>query len=586
MLKSKTDKKDLRGVFRMLRPYLSRERQPILISALLSILTYLVILWGPVFSGRAIDAMGFGGEQVDFPLSLRMALLFFLSYLLHDSMAYLTRRKMGRVSQNIGLALRQDCFNKIVELPLSYLDAHQAGDLVSRISYDLDLVSSAIFSDLTNFIATTITVFGSLWMMFRISVDLSLIFLLLLPFTAVFTWLRIKKMRPLFSLRSRKLGQMNGHVEEILYGQKSIRAYEQEDYFLENFNAINTASMEAYYQAEYQAAINWPSVSLMTNIGLALIAIFGSFLYLNGSFTLGELSAFVLLSRRFSGPINEMANLIAELQSALSAAERVRKLLEQPSEPADLPGAKSLVIRGGEVRFQNVSFSYKEGEPVIKNLSFTATAGSMTAIVGPTGAGKTTLINLLMRFYDPDEGQILIDAQDTRSVQRGSLRRSFAMVLQDSWLFKGSIRDNIAYGKPDASIEEIKEAATAAHIASDIEAMPDAYETEISDGAENISEGQQQLLTIARAMLLDTPLLILDEATSHVDSRTEYQIQQAMDRLIEGRTSFVIAHRLSTIRHADRILLIMDGEVAEEGSHEELLKKGGAYAKLYEAQFS
>jgi ATP-binding cassette subfamily B protein len=495
-------------------------------------------------------------------------------------------RLVVRAAQNVVERMRQDTFDKIVELPISYIDTHQAGDLVSRISYDLDLVSQSMTHDFVQVAASSITVLGSLFMMMQISLTLSVVFLLILPATVIFTIYRVKKTRPLFRIRSRKLGEMNAYVEEILFGQKTIRAYDKEDYFADQFGEVNNESIGAYFKADYQAALNGPSISLISNLSLALVSLFGSLLFLQGRFSIGNFSSFILYSRRFSGPINEIANIFADLQSSLSAANRVFSLLEQDSEPADKEDAHVLTDARGEVEFANVSFSYVEDVPVIQDFSFVAEPGSLVAIVGPTGAGKTTLINLLMRFYDPQEGEIRIDSYPIKDLSRKSLRRSFAMVLQDTWLFRGTIRENIAYGRPEASLEEVIQAAEAAHIHDFIESQPLGYDTMLSDEASNLSQGQKQLLTIARAMLLDTPMLILDEATSNVDSHTEIIVQDAMNNLISGRTSFVIAHRLSTIQNADHILLLVDGEIAEEGTHYDLLNKEGAYYDLYQSQFA
>ncbi len=578
--------KDYGKVIRGLLRYVRKEWPILLIVLVLVLGSNFIMILGPRFSGAAVDALGNGGSEVMFDRVVYYALLMLASYVGSSFVNYITTLLGVRASQKVVRDMRQDTFDKIVELPLSYIDTHQTGDLVSRISYDLDVVNESLTNDIINIVASFLMVVGSFVMMLTISPELSLLFALMVPVTVWFTVYRVKKTRPLFSARSKKLGQMNGYVEEILSGQKTIRAYGKEKYFNSEFQTINDDSIGAYYKADYQSAFNGPSVMFISNLSLAFVALFGALLFLDGRFTLGGLSAFILYSRRFSGPINEMANIVAELQSAASAAERVFRLLDEPSEPADKPDALTLTDVQGEVRFEHVDFSYIEGIPVIRDMNLVAQKGSLTAIVGPTGAGKTTIINLLMRFYDPQSGQITVDGHSTLDVTRKSLRRSFAMVLQDSWLFNGTIRDNIAYGRPDATMEEIRRSAKAAHIYSFIEAQPQGYDTIISDGASNLSQGQKQLLTIARAMLLDTPMLILDEATSNVDSRTEIQIQDAMNRLIEGRTSFVIAHRLSTIQNADHILLVQDGQIKEQGTHAELLALNGAYTKLYQSQFS
>ena len=577
--------KNYRKILGELLTYLKAEVPMFTVAFIFVIVGNTLALWGPRLSGEAIDAMSGGSGNVDFEATITKSLLMLGVYVTSAIFNYIMVRIVVRISQRIIVRMRQDTFDKIVELPLSYIDTHQAGDLVSRISYDLDVVNQTLTHDVVQISASLITVVGALIMMFSISVELSLMFLVLVPVTTIFTVYRMKKTRPLFSARSKKLGQLNGYVEEILIGQKTIQAYEKEDYFSEQFFARNEDSIDAYYKADYQGSFNGPSVTLITNLSLALVAMFGALLFLQGKFTIGFLASFILYSRRFSGPINEIAAIFAELQSALSAANRVFNLLQQPSEKADKEDAHVLEDVKGNVEFRNMSFSYIPGIPIIKNFNLKVEPGSLTAIVGPTGAGKTTIINLLMRFYDPQEGEIIIDGKSSLDVTRKSLRQSFAMVLQDTWLFQGTIRENIAYGRPEASLDEVKKVAKAAHIDEFIESQPDGYDAIIDDDASNLSQGQKQLLTIARAMLLDAPMLILDEATSNVDSRTEIAIQDAMNKLIEGRTSFVIAHRLSTIQNADNILLIQNGEVEEQGTHNELIEKDGAYAKLYKAQF-
>lgn len=584
----KTDHRprNYRKVFRGLIKYVKPEWSSFLAALALLLLSNVLALAGPRLSGEAVDAMGIVAGGVAFDIVLMKSFLMLGAYVGSAVLNYVMVRLLARTSKRVICRMRQDAFNQIIDLPLSYIDTHQAGDLVSRISYDLDVVSSAISQDVVVIAASLITVIGSLIMMFRMSVSLSFTFLILVPITVLFTIYRIKKTRPLFRKRSKKLGEMNGYVEEILFGQKTIAAYRKESFFTEEFHSINEEASDAHYRADYQAALNGPSVTLISNLSLALVGMIGVSLFLKGSFTIGVLTSFILYSRRFSGPINEIAAIIAELQSGLSAAERVFTLLEQPPEPPDAEHALPLEDVRGVVEFDRVSFAYTPDQPVIRDFSVKTNPGELFAIVGSTGAGKTTLINLLMRFYDPQEGEILIDGKRLLDITRDSLRRSFAMVLQDTWLFQGTIRDNIAYGKPDATLEEIEQAAKAAHIASYIESLPNGYDSIISDSASNLSQGQKQLMTIARAMLLDTPMLILDEATSNVDSQTEIMIQDAMNKLVQGRTSFVIAHRLSTVRNADQILLLSNGQIVEQGTHEELLEKGEAYADLYQAQFS
>lgn len=565
--------------------YIKDEWPGFLISLGLLVVGNLLILQGPRFSGLAIDAIGIRPEDVNLPSVWRNVILMLLSYVTAFALDYISVRVLVRTVQKTVGQMRQDTFNKIVELPLDYIDTHQAGDLVSRISYDLDLVGQALNNDIIRILGSSITIVGSLIMMFVINWELALMFLLMVPITVWFTIYRMNKTRPLYSRRSAELGRMNAFVEEILSGQKTIASYGKEEFFIEEFDEVNNSSIHAYYTADYQGAFNGPSVTLISNLSLGLLALFGSLLTLDGRFTIGSLSAFVLYSRRFSGPINEIAAIFAELQSAASAAERVYSLLEQNSEPADHPDAVELTDAVGKVEFRNVNFSYIPGIPIIKNLSFTAEPGTLTAIVGPTGAGKTTIVNLLMRFYDPQEGQILVDDIDIQKITRKSLRRSFAMVLQDSWLFGGTVTENIAYGDENAKMEDIVKVAEASYMDEFINAQADGYDTMISDSASNLSQGQKQLLTIARAMLLDSSMLILDEATSNVDSRTEVFIQDAMNKLIEGRTSFVIAHRLSTIQNADNILVISGGEISEQGTHDELLEADGIYKDLYESQF-
>ena len=575
--------KNYSKIAKKLFSYILVEWKWFLLAIVLVVSSNLLVLWGPRYSGAAIDTLT--KSEIDFNETYKNVYLMLFAYLGSSVLTYISTRVMIRVSEKVILNMRQDTFEKIVDVPIKYIDTHQAGDLVSRISYDLELVNRAISDNIVSIVAALISVVGSFSMMMSISPSLSLIFLIIIPIIILFTRYRIKKTRPLFSLRSRKLGEMNGYVEEILNGQKTIQAYEKEEYFSNEFWIRNSTSIDAYYKADYQASINFPTMGFLTNISIALVSIFGSLMYLDGAFSLGFLSSFILYARQFSFPINQIAGVVAEVQSALSAANRVFVLLEQDNEKPDSKEAISLEDVKGKVEFKNVSFGYDDDNMVIKDFNYVAEPGTLTAIVGQTGAGKTTLINLLMRFYDPQEGDILIDDISYKNIKRKSQRSAFAMVLQDAWLFKGTIKENIVYGKPDASMEEIKKAVKSAHIDHFIEIQKDGYDTILDEDAENLSQGQKQLMTIARAMILNRPMLILDEATSNVDSRTEIQIQDAMNKLMEGKTSFVIAHRLSTIKNADNILLLSNGEVIEQGNHEELLAKKGEYYKLYTSQF-
>ena len=570
----------LRRLWTYMRPHL----WGLLLAAALSILGNVIGLVGPRLSGRAIDAiLGEGG--VDFPNVFRYALWMVGCYALSGAMTYALSRLMIRISRSIVFDMRRDAFNRLVSLPVSYFDRHQPGDVISRISYDIDTINTSLTHDLVQMAASLVTVVGSLLMMLSITPLLLLVFAVTIPLSMAVTRYRAKRVRPLFRERSAKLGAMNGFIEEITAGLKTIRAYGREEAFTRRFDGKNDEAVDAFYRADRFACINGPIVNCINNLSLALISFFGILLYMGGRVTLGNISSFVLYSRKFSGPINEFANIISDLQSALAAAERVFRLIDEEPEPADDPEARAMDDVRGHVEAQALRFSYEPGREILHGVDFVAPPGKVVAIVGETGCGKTTLINLLMRFYDADSGRITLDEHPIRSLPRADLRRAYTMVLQDTWLFYGTIRENIAYGKPDATEEKIVAAAKAAMIHGYIESLPQGYDTLLSDNAVNLSKGQKQLLTIARAILIDSPMLILDEATSNVDTQTERQIQSAMLRLMEGRTCFVIAHRLSTIQGADQILVMDKGAIVERGTHRELLSRRGTYYELYAAQF-
>ena len=462
-------------------------------------------------------------------------------------------------------------------------------DIISRISYDIDTVNMSLSDDVVQLLTTVITVSGAFFMMLVISPSLVLIFAFTMPLSMCITRYLTGKTRPLFRARSATLGELNGFAEEMVSGQRTLKAYCQEENTIRRFEEKNEKAMKAYYRAEYYGSIVGPMVNFINNLSLSMISVFGAILYLFGKMSMGNISSFVLYSRKFSGPINEAANIISDLQSSMAAAERVFRLLDELEEAADAPDARELVEAKGEVELNHVRFGYNPAKTVIHDLSFHVKPGKMIAIVGPTGAGKTTLINLLMRFYDVDGGFITVDGEEIRMIKRDGLRRSYAMVLQDTWLFTGTIYENLAYGSLEGDTqkqeEQVRAAAKAAGIDGFIRRLPDGYRTVLSDEGTNISKGQKQLLTIARAMLLPARMLILDEATSDVDTRTEMKIQEAMRKLMEGKTCFVIAHRLSTIRNADHILVVNDGDVIQQGTHETLLNQEGLYRQMYLAQF-
>ena len=492
---------------------------------------------------------------------------------------------MIRMSRNVVKRMRGDLFNHLTCLPISFFDTHQTGDVISILSYDVDTVGASLSTDLTQILASLITVVGSFTMMCTISPALLIIFAFTIPMSILFTRYRSKVVRPLFRERSRQLGQLNGFAEEAVSGMKTIAAYHQEEEFNRRFAQRNESATHANWHADHTACITGPTVNLINNLSMAAVSVMGALVYMAGGISLGGVSSFVLYSRKFSGPINEFANIISELQSSLAAAERVLGLLDLDPEPADAPNALSLADCAGHVAFRDVSFGYTPDTTVLHHIDFEARPGEVIAIVGETGCGKTTLINLLMRFYDVSSGAILIDGHDVRGLTRASLRSQFTMVLQDTWLFDGTVYDNIAYARPEATREEVIAAAKAAHIHHMIESLPNGYDTIVTDSGNSISKGQKQLMTIARAMLMDSSMLILDEATSNVDTQTEQLIQDAMLALMKGRTCFVIAHRLSTIAGADRIMVMDKGRLVESGTHQELLQKQGAYYELYQAQF-
>jgi len=542
-------------------------------------------LLGPDFAGKAINAASKGVGKVNINEVIHYGLLMLIAYVSGNILSFFVNIGMMRVGRKVARNMRRDVFNKLMEMPVGYFDRHLAGDIISRVSYDIDVVCTSLSSDVVQILTSLVTVIGSFVMMCIISPPLVLCMVFTIPVSILFTRYMGKRTRPLYSLRSRAYGEMNGFAEEMFAGQKTILAYAHEDYVCDRFEEINKKAAEAYRDADSLGMTMGPTIGMISNIGLAAIGLGGATLYMKGIVGIGQISSFILYSRKFSGPINEISNIINEIFSALAAAERVFQLLDEVEEAKDADGAMTLERAKGSVEAKDVSFGYLANKIVLKDFDMKAEPGQTIAIVGHTGAGKTTVINLLMRFYDVNDGAIFVDENEVKAYTLQSLRKNYSMVLQDTWVFNGTIFDNIAYGKDNATMEEVVEAAKAAYIHNYIMRLPKGYNTVISEDGGNISKGQKQLITIARAMLYDTSMLILDEATSNVDTATERKVQNAMRSLMAGKTCFIIAHRLSTIRNADNILVVDGGNVVEQGDHDSLMNKKGAYYALYRSQF-
>lgn len=577
--------KNRKLTLKKLGSYLYHFKGWFIVTIILTIFSNLFSLVGPLISGYAIGVIEKGKGLVDFKELYKYVILLLFFYGLSSLLSFIISILMIKISKKLVFKLRKDCYEHLLMLPVSYFDKNLTGDIISKMSYDIDTLNTSLSSDVISIITSIITVIGSLIMMIIISPILVLVFVITIPISLLFTRLMLKKTHKLFKKRSESLGILNGYVEEMITGNKTIKAYGQEKTTLDNFCTLNDNAAELAYKAEYYSSFTGPGVNFVNNLSLSLVCMFGSILFILGKLGLKEISSFVLYSRKFSGPINEVANIFTDIQSALAAAERVFSILEENEEINTVDNPLILDEVEGKIEFEDVFFGYNE-TPIIKNLNLEVTPGETIAIVGPTGAGKTTIVNLLMRFYDVNEGIIRLDNHSIYEISRSSLRKSYAMVLQDTWLFQGTIYENIAYGKEDATKEEIIQAAKAAHIHNFIMSLPEEYDTILSEDGINISKGQKQLLTIARAMLLNAKMLILDEATSNVDTKTEVEIQDAMKILMKNKTCFIIAHRLSTIKNADLILVVKDGNIIEKGKHQELLSKNGFYAHMYFSQYN
>jgi ATP-binding cassette subfamily B multidrug efflux pump len=588
--KAKNFKGTLVRLLGYLRPYRARLAIVVLAGAIGTVFAVL----GPkilglattkIFEGFLAKAAGVPGAAIDFDYVGRILIGLIGLYIVANGFQYLMQYLMAAVAQKTVYAMRREVEAKFDRLPLKFFDSRTRGEVMSRAVNDLDSISGTLQQNLTQLLTSALSLIGIVVMMLTISWILTIVIVLTLPLSIVAVAQIAKRSRPFFMKQQAALGAMNGHVAEMYGGHTIVTAFGHEKKAVATFEALNDTYYDGAWRAQFVSGIIMPTVMFVGNLGFVLIAVIGGLLVTRGSMSIGDVQAFIQYSRQFSMPITQLSGIANTIQLTIVSAERVFELLDEPEETPEAGHAVVASPRGA-VQFDDVSFRYAEAVPLIDGMSLDIAPGRMIAIVGPTGAGKTTLVNLLMRFYDVDGGAIRVDGVDIRQLRRGALRRMFGMVLQDTWLFSGTIRENIAYGRENASEEAIVNAAKAAQADHFIRTLPENYHTPINEEASNLSQGQKQLLTIARAFLADPAILILDEATSSVDTRTEILIQRAMGELMRGRTTFVIAHRLSTIRNADLILMMEQGRIVEQGTHEELLEAKGRYAELYHSQFA
>ncbi len=575
--------KDAKNTLKRLWWYLSEHKIRLFLVFFLVAITSVLTLAGPYLIGKAIDNYII---PRDFNGLFRLLMLMAAIYILMSLSTWLQTRTMINVAQFTIRNMRKDAFDKLEILPISFFDTRSRGDIMSRLTNDIDLINNALSSSLTQIFSSIITLTGTVILMLWLSPLLTGVSMITVPIMLITTNIVTKHTRRYFSEQQRVLGILNGFAEENISGQKVVKAFVRENKEIEHFEATNKELKNVGIKAQIYSGIMGPLMNVLNNIGFAIVALSGGWLAVQQVITVGTIAIFINYTRQFTRPLNELANQINTIQSAIASAERLFQIMDEPPEPPDPPDAVELKSVKGDVEFRNVSFSYKPDEVVLKNINFHAYPGQTIALVGPTGAGKTSIISLLARFYDPDSGDIFIDGYNIQKITRKSLRSSLGIVLQDTYLFSESVKENIRYGRLDATDEEVKAAARLANAEQFILSLPEGYDTILSEDGGDLSQGQRQLLAIARAILADPAILILDEATSSVDTRTEQHIQEAMLKLMEGRTSFVIAHRLSTIRKADMILVINDGEIIERGNHTQLLKEKGFYYNLYMSQFA
>ncbi len=584
--------KDFKGTLRRLVKYLKPRRIQLSVVIIFAIISTMFSIVTPKIMGKATTKLfeGYFGKLngtsgIDFDYILNILIIVGVLYVISFVFSYLMRYIMASVSQLTVRSLREEVSNKLGRLSLKFFDSKAHGDILSRVTNDIDTISSTLEQSMTQLITAVITIVGVIIMMLSISPLLTLVVLITLPLSIFITTRVAKTSQKYFKKQQKTLGELNGHVEEMYTGHQVVKLYSHEEQSIEQFEKVNEELYKVGWKAQFISGIIMPLMTLVNNIGYVFVAVGGGIMVAQGNMSIGDVQAFIQYSKSFGQPIVQTASIANLIQSTVAAAERVFEILDEAEESLVESGTELETIKG-EVSFNHVKFGYTEDNILMDDMDIHVKPGQTAAIVGPTGAGKTTLVNLLMRFYDIQDGSITVDGHDTTSFNRGYLRNKFGMVLQDTWLFNGTIKENIAYGREDATEEEVYDAAKAAYADHFIRTLPDGYDTILNEDANNISQGQKQLLTIARAILADPSILILDEATSSVDTRTELHIQKAMNKLMEGRTSFVIAHRLSTIRDADIILVMNEGTIIEQGNHESLMAKNGFYADLYNSQFT
>jgi ATP-binding cassette, subfamily B, multidrug efflux pump len=587
--------KDFKGTLVRLFGYLRPHRTGLVVITSAGAIGTVFSVLGPkilglattkIFEGFVAKAAGTPGAAIDFDYVGRILLGLIVLYIVANSFQYLMQYLMANVAQKTVYAMRREVEAKFDRLPLKFFDSRTRGEVMSRAVNDLDSISGTLQQNLTQLLTSTLTLIGVVVMMLTISWILTFVIVMTLPLSIILVARIAKRSQKFFVKQQTALGALNGHVAEMYSGHAIIAAFGHERKSVATFDKLNENYYDGAWRAQFVTGIIMPTMMFVGNLGYVFVAVIGGLLVTRRSISIGDVQAFVQYGRQFSMPITQLSGIVNTIQLTVVSAERVFELLDEPEEPPDAEQAAVIVSPRGAVQFDAVSFRYKEEVTLIENMSIDVESGQMIAIVGPTGAGKTTLVNLLMRFYDVNGGAIRVEGVDIRELQRGALRRMFGMVLQDTWLFSGSIRENIAYGRENASDAAIVQAAKAAQADHFIRTLPESYNTPINEEATNLSQGQKQLLTIARAFLADPAILILDEATSSVDTRTEILIQRAMGELMRGRTTFVIAHRLSTIRNADVILMMEHGRIVEKGTHHELLAAKGRYAELYHSQFA